>query len=525
MSKKKITRAKRSTDKKIKNEKPVFKDNRENIHARTTDGFDNFVSRIGLNNKNVLSAGTYVYNLITRNRVLLEMAYRGSWIVGRVVDCVAQDMTRAGLEISTSKGTDKLKKLNNAVSRLQIWQSLRTLIKWGRLYGGAIGVIQIEGQDLSSPLNLNTIGKKQFKGIVVYDRWQLNPKVWDLIDSGPNLGLPESYDITTDPRQVDQKYEQVSTENVHHSRIIRYTGIDLPYFQAITEMMWGESVLERLWDRLIPFDNATLSAASLIDRANLRTVQVDKLREIIAAGGQAYEGLLQMFEMMAELQTNQGLTLLDKEDVFASTSYTFAGLSDMLLQFAQQLSGSTEIPLVVLFGQSPSGMNANGDADLRMYYDNVNSQQEAKLRNPWELLLDVMWRSEFGAEPPDDLEFSFTPLWQMTEKDKADIAKSTTETIVGAYENNVTGKALTLRELRDKSGDTGLFANITDDDIAEGEEEDNEDPPLPGEVDPVTGKPTEPPHNPNDPAKQPVKSFGKDSAWKVMKSWFSSSKN
>jgi phage-related protein (TIGR01555 family) len=479
------------------------------MSKRTTDGYDNFVSRIGLNNENTLSAGTYRYNLVTRNRVLLEMAYRGSWIVGRVVDSVATDMTRSGIVITTSKGNDDLKKIDSTISRLKINQSLCSGIKWGRLYGGAIGVVQIEGQDLSTPLNLDSIDKDQFKGIAIYDRWQVNPAVEKLIDSGPDFGLPAFYEIVSDPRQVEPTYAQAinSVQNVHHSRIIRFSGIDLPYFQAITEMMWGESVLERLWDRLIAFDNASLSAASLIDRANLRMIGIEGLRDIIAGGGQAYEGLLQMFDMIRSLQTNEGFTLLDKNDEFQAVSYSFAGLSDMLLQYAQQLSGSAEIPLVVLMSQSPVGLNSNADSDVRIYYDSVRAQQESKLRNAWELLLKVLWRSTFGKPMPDDLEFQFVPLWQMTETEKAANSKTIAETIIGAYENDVIDKPTAMKELRDKSGDTGLFSNITDEQIAEAQEQ-VDNPPLSGEIDPATGQVAGmPPHNPNDPAKTPVKSL------------------
>ncbi len=62
------------------------------------DGYDNFLSRVGVNNDNSLSGGLYTFNYKTRNRVQLEAAYRGSWIVGSVIDSVAEDMTRAGLD-------------------------------------------------------------------------------------------------------------------------------------------------------------------------------------------------------------------------------------------------------------------------------------------------------------------------------------------------------------------------------------------------------------------------------------------
>jgi phage-related protein (TIGR01555 family) len=444
---------------------------------QTFDGFDNFVSRIGLRNDNTLSAGTYEFNLITRNRIKLEAAYRGSWIVGAVVDSIAEDMTRAGLDINTAKDDGDIIKIQAAISRLQLWQSLCQVIKWGRLYGGAIGVIQIKGQKLSTPLDVDTIGQGQFQGIVPFDRWMLNPVIQDPIDSGPEMGLPSYYQLVNDPDEQSPTYSvPIDDRTVHYTRVIRYTGIDLPYFQAITEMMWGESILERLWDRLISFDNATMSAASLIDRANLRTVQIDGLRETLAAGAEATQGLYAQFDMMRQLQTNEGLTLLDKNDVFASTAYSFAGLSDMLLQFGQQMAGAAETPLVRLFGQSPAGLNSTGESDFRMYYDNVNARQEAKLRNPWEVLLKVLWASELGKPAPDDLSFKFKSLWQMSATDKANNGKTVAETIGGAYSDGIIDRETALSELRDASGDTGLFGNITDEQIKEAAED---EPPLP----------------------------------------------
>ncbi len=474
----------------------------------TSDGYDNFVSRIGLQNNNTLSAGTYVFDLITRNRVKLEAAYRGSWVVGAIVDSVAEDMTRAGINITSNESDEDIKDLEREISRLKIWNSLQAEIKWGRLYGGALGVLQIEGQDLATPLKLDSIAEGQFKGIAVFDRWQLNPVLNKVIQTGPDLGLPAYYQIVTTATSTEPDAPTATGElTVHHSRCIRYTGIDLPFFQAITELMWGESILERLWDRLIAFDNATMSAAQLVDRANLRTVGVEGFREIIAAGGPAYEGLLQMFEMMRSLQDNEGLTLIDKNDTFATTAYTFTGLPDVLLQFAQQLAGASGVPLIRLLSQSPAGLNSDGDSDIRMYYDNINAQQESKLRQPWETLLKVLWRSTFGKPMPDDLEFTFMPLWQMSDSDKATVAKTQTETALGAFEAGVTDRATTLKELRQNSGDSGMFTNISDEMITEAE---NEPVPIPGEEDPNAINPE---IDKDGKEKEPVKNLDAKPKW------------
>lgn len=454
--------------------------------SRVTDGFDNFLSRIGLNNDNSLSGSLYTFNLLTRNRMQLETAYRGSWVAGMIVDAVAEDMTRAGIDITTNESNADIKDLQTAISRLQLWNSNCDGIKWGRLYGGAIGVMQIEGQKLDTPLDVRTVSKAQFKGLAIFDRWQLNPDLQNIIAVGPEMGLPQYYDIVTNPTslkvdpaaQGEQRWAPGQVR-VHHSRCIRFIGIKLPFFQAITEMMWGESELERPWDRMIAFDNATMSAASLVDRANLRTAKIDGLREIIAQGGKAQQGLEAMFDMMRRLQTNEGLTLVDKNDDIETTSYTFAGLPDTILQFGQQLSGASGIPLVRFFGQSPAGLNSTGESDLRMYYDNIHAKQESHLRRPWEVLLSVLWRSVYGKEPPKDLEFKFTPLWQTSLIDKATIAKSNTETIIGAHEAGLVKTSTAMEELRSSSDDTGLFSNISDKDIKEA---DIEEPPVPTEA-------------------------------------------
>lgn len=492
----------------------------------TQDGFENFVSRLGVghNVQNALSDGTYIFNLLTRNRAKLEAAYRGSWIVGAIIDLKAEDMTRAGIDVDTTDAKKQVSDVLSTMEKLKVWGSLCDNQKWGDLYGGSIGVLQIEGQDLSTPLRIETIAKGQFKGVVVYDRWQVNPVLNDLIEEGPDMGLPRMYQIVTSPLDVQPsgKYLHKGIQNVHHSRCVRSAGIKLPFWQAITEMMWGESVLERLWDRLIAFDNATMSCASLVDRANLRTVGIENFREIVANGGEAYEGLISSFEMMREFQVNEGLTLLDKNDTYQSTAYSFAGLSDMLLQFGQQLSGSGTIPLVRLFGQSPAGLNSTGESDMRNYYDGINARQETTLRQPVDLILRVAWRSTHGDAAPKDLAFTFKPLWQMTAMDKAQNAKTNAETVIGAYEAGLTKASTTLEELRTSSSDTGVFGHITDEDIA-GADEALDPPPgedLPGTEDPAKpdlkvlpggkGKDPAAPNPKVDPSTTPVKSLGSD---------------
>ncbi len=120
----------------------------------------------------------------------------------------------------------------------------------------------------------------------------------------------------------------------------------------MTENEWGMSVVERIWDRLTAFDSATVGAAQLVYKAHLRTYKVEKLRELIALGGPAFEALLKNIDLIRQFQSNEGMTLMDAKDTFETHQYSFSGLDDILSQFAEQISGAVGIPLVRLFGQS-----------------------------------------------------------------------------------------------------------------------------------------------------------------------------
>lgn len=437
----------------------------------TADSIQNFLTRTGIGTGNANDGARYGFNPVSRNRLQMEWVYRGSWIAGMAVDCVAEDMTREGVEIQSEDSPDAIAELDKEAMRLQIWTKLCEVIQWARLYGGAIGWLMIDGQSPESPLNLDSIGKGQFRGILPLDRWALQPSLHDLItEYGPNFGMPRYYDLLPDMNTG------LPRMRIHSSRIVREEGISLPYWQRITENYWGTSVLERLWDRLIAFDSTTAGAAQLVYKAHLRTYKVKHLRDIIAMGGPPLEGLVKQINMIRQYQSNEGLTLMDADDEFEAHQYAFSGLDSVLLQFGQQLSGALGIPLVRLFGQSPAGLNSTGESDLRTYYDNIKQKQESRLRPDVEKVYDVLYRSTFGKPPPKSFTIKFKPLWQITDEQRADITDKITAAIVTAYNAQIIDRATAMRELKKIADITGAFSQIEDRSIREAE---NDPPPTP----------------------------------------------
>ncbi|WP_288384955.1 DUF1073 domain-containing protein [uncultured Acinetobacter sp.] len=435
----------------------------------TADSFQNFAARVGLGAGSQHDQSTYSPNYLSRNRIRLESMYRSSWVVGQAVDVVADDMTREGINMRGLEAPEDGEEIQQELDRLQVWGKLNKTIKWSRLYGGAIAVMLIDGQNVSTPLNIKTIGKDQFKGLLVLDRWMVTPTLNDLVtDYGPDYGMPRFYDVITDSVGL-------CNQRVHYSRVVRMDGVELPYWQAIAENLWGQSVIERLEDRLTIFDSATLGAGQLVYKAHLRTYKVKGLRSIIAAGGKLFEALVKQIEQIRMWQSNEGMTLMDAEDTFETHQYSFSGLDDLLIQFGQQISGALGIPLVRLFGQSPAGMNATGESDLSNYYDNINQQQEGRLRTPLQTLIEVVSLSKLGKSLPESFKFDFASLWQIDEKVKAEVANTIVQAVTTAEENGLISRSTALKELRQSSEVTGVFSHISDEEI----ENADDDPPAP----------------------------------------------
>ena len=424
---------------------------------RLTDGFLNFTARLGLGSDNMLAKSGYQQGAyITRDRQQLEDMYRSSWLVGRMVNVVAEDMVRGGLDIRAQWEASRTDELLRAYRRMGCPGRISDAVKWGRLYGGALAVILIDGDDLAQPLDVSAISRGSFRGLFVLDRWQVTPSSETIQELGPMLGYPEFYTVNSSGG--------IGSQRIHHSRVLRFIGVELPWQQRMSEMHWGASVVEQAYDRLLAYDSATQGSANLLFKSFLRVIGVDNLRAILAAGGKAETALLRQFEMIRQMQSNEGITLLDKNDTFYTTGYTFTGMYDALQAFAEQISGATGIPLIRLLGQSPKGFSS-GESDLRTYYDTIATLQDDDLRPALETVFAVLSRHLWGEALPDGFSFEFESLMQPTETDKAQIATADAQSVAALVQAGIITPAQGLGALKDAARRTGRFANVTDADI------------------------------------------------------------
>ena len=431
------------------------------IRSRALDAFSNVLARLGAGTPNLLEGTEYSLQRISRDFNTLNALYRESWIVRRIIDVIPADMLKNWITITSGLDPDVEKRLSLTLRRTQLIDKLKRGMQWGRLYGGALGVMLVkhQGYDLSQPLQLDWIMPGDFAGLLIFDRWNgVNPSS-ELIEdiSDPDYGFPKYYTVT-DPAGG-------GSVKIHHSRVIRFTGNTLPFWEEIAEMQWGASVVESVFDELRKRDNVSWNIAQLTFMANIRVLKMQDLGQLLAAtDNESQAELLRTLEAQNMLLNNMGMQVMDAADGLETHQYTFGGLADCYQQFIMDISGAAEIPVTRLFGRSPSGLNATGESDLQNYYDMIAEKQESYLRPILNKVLPPFIISTLGSLP-DDFDFEFDPVAEPTDKERADLAKCGTDNVVAAYNAGLISQRTALKELKQQSERTGVWTNITDEDI------------------------------------------------------------
>lgn len=434
------------------------------IKLMTKDSFTNTMARLGFTSPNVSEGARYPLTRLSKNYNLMNSLYRNHWIIRRIIDTVAKDMIKNWLEFTSGMTPEETDLVNKTIRQTNLKSRLIDAIKWARLYGGAAALMVIEGdEDLKQPLDLDNIMPGQYKGLIILDRWSgIYPQSETVDDiNSPDFGFPKYYEITagTYAKGHDESF------TVHHSRILRFIGDDLPLWEKLAESYWGASIVERLFDELKKRDNTSWNIASLVFLSNLRVLKMQNYGQMVGTtNSRARKTLYNTLEAQNILMNNMGLYVLDAEDDFQTFQYSFSGLPEVYEKFMLDIAGAANIPATRLYGRSPEGMNSTGKGEENNYNNDIEQEQENGLRHQLEKLFPVICMSALGYIP-EDLDFNFNPIETPDQKEIAEQTWRSTEAIRGAYTDGIISQQIALKELKHLGKKLGVFTNITDEDI------------------------------------------------------------
>lgn len=425
------------------------------------DSFSNPGARTGFGQMNLVNMTEYPLTRLTQNWELLTSLYRSSWIVQRVCSVIPEDaLTDLHIE-APELDNESTARIDAVLAQTKVRKKIIDALKWARLYGGSACIVMIDGaeEDLAQPLKIKDILPGSFRGLFVVDRWSGIYPSLELVDdeSSPDFGLPKFYEVRDESGVI--RY------TVHHSRVLRFVGVEMPYYEAIAEQQWGTSAIESMYDDLVRRDNVTHNIANLTFKACLSVYEIENLDQIFAsASSQAQNRMYSMIEAMSILESNLGVKLINKGDSVQQLQYGFAGLPEVLDGAMLDVSGSTAIPATRLFGRAPAGMNATGESDERNYRSTLEQQRATHVIPVLEKLCPIVCMSALG-EVPEGAEFKLPPLDEMTQGEKADVIDKQTAYLERLFQANVLPAESLLEGVRNAQLQMGVTTTITDDNV------------------------------------------------------------
>lgn len=379
------------------------------------DSLKNLVANLGTP-RDKASHTTYSVPYLPESEAL--NAYRGAWLPRKIVDIPALDACRNWRNWNAESG--EISAIEAEETRLGLQGKVLEALTKARLFGGAAIYIGTGDSEPSKPLDPARIGISGIKHLTVLTRRVLQAGEVENDPESPLYGQPAEYTVSSKVGQV----------RIHPSRLVRFIGAPHPDPEMATgeDAGWGDSVLLAITQAIKQADGTSANIASLVFEAKIDVIKIPSLMQGLSSGGEYSRQLLDRLTLAATAKGINGALMLDSEEEYEQKSANFSTLPEILMTFMQQVSGAADIPMTRLLGQSPGGLNASGDNDIRNYYDRIKAMQELAITPAMAVIDECLIRSALGNRPLE-VFYNWRSLWQTTDKERADIGKTTAETI------------------------------------------------------------------------------------------------
>jgi uncharacterized protein len=384
------------------------------------DNLVNFLSGLGVQGRDKATGSTYFFTPLPKEQ--LDAAYRTDWMARKLIDIPAKDATREWRSWQTS--TNAVEKLEAEEKRLNIACKLRDGLILARLYGGAALILGVDQGRSGDELQIDRVRKGDLKFIQVCSRYALGTGTINNDVMSPYFGQPMYFTRTSASPVAEVKNNSGnmtvngSEFQIHPSRVIMLRGPMLPD-QITTGEIWGDSVLQSVLDAVQAAGMVSAAGATMVNETKIDVIKIPQL-SMHMQNDEYQKRLTERFSYANTAKSIVNTIVMDKEEDWQRINANFGGLPELLKLYLLIASGAADIPATRFLGQSPVGMNATGDADVRNYYDRIASEQKTDIAYAISQLDEVLIRSALGTRE-ESIYYEWNPLWQMDEVQKSEV--------------------------------------------------------------------------------------------------------
>jgi uncharacterized protein len=376
--------------------------------ATRTDGWMNTITGLGTSADKRMAAA--ITGVVPLQPLELEALFASDDLAAKIVESLPKAALRGGIPVDQ----DEEGKIADALARWEVSTLLREADTWGRLYGSGyilIGARGLMNQPLGDlpPGGLLYLEALEREDLTVHSRYR-DPRKKD-------FGKPEFYRIQR-PESGGQ-FKINPGELIHESRLIHFGGVTTPRRIKIHNDGHDLGVLQRPYEILRDTNSAWSNVMILFQDLSQAVFKVKGLIEMIANGQK--NALQDRMEIVNMARSVARAVMVDAEleDFSHVGAANVTGVDQLLTRVFQRLAAAADMPVTVLLGISPAGLNATGESDIRQWYDQIQTHQTEILTPRAVRLIKIVLQHE-GITLDGDPSITWPSLWQFSPMEEAD---------------------------------------------------------------------------------------------------------
>lgn len=406
---------------------------------------------------------------------LFDTLYRTSWVAEKVVTIMADDMTDKWRTFH-HPDPEVVRIRTEYEENNEIADVFRQAIMQSRLYGGSAIIPIIEGQfednKFKLPFDINSVKEGSLNGFQILTRYDFKPSAGinrDIFVNPKLFGDYIYYQIIRIQTMLNTGKVGAMTQEppttadlptIHASRMIKFFGKELTYYQKFFSGGWGDSVLVPIIDKIPALEEAFHLIYLYLDSFNVDIFKIPNFAGLIKS--EAGDNLIRNFKALRNKLRNSKMKIIDSGDAMERNQLSsIANTTPVFQSLIQFVVGATGVPITRILGTSVGGWST-GDNELTQYYDLV-AQNQKRIRQEIKTVDEIIERHLFGKKM--NIQYKFPPKREVTEKELAEIKKTQADTYAVYLQSRVmTPKVVAENIKQDYNGiDDAYIATLEED--------------------------------------------------------------
>lgn len=376
------------------------------------DSFINAQSSIGINSRaSGFQWNSFFSESLTKEK--LQDLYRKEGISKKIIDSYVKEAMRSFIDAETEVMFE--------LERLKVRDKIFTACIESRLFGGSLIVAFVDdGRDLTEPLDLKSVTK--LVSLKVFDKFQVSFDQDDIITDvlDEDYGMPELYKV--------MNYTLVASSQtffkVHKSRVFKVDGEQTTENLRQKNGGWGDSCLQPIFEKIKRFEQTAGVTAEIVQGYVESVMKITDLSSKLVVD-QSY--LAQRAKTLDITKSATKTIFLDQHEDYQKLASNVSGLADLWDRFAEVVASVSSIPVSILFGRSPGGLNSNGQSELESWYNQVEEYRNFRLKPIFNFIFAILKAQKGFKDSGLHFHWDFHPLLTLDEKKESETRKISSE--------------------------------------------------------------------------------------------------